>query len=127
MSSLSGKGGFLEYVRRSGGLLKIIIPAALGLLLLFVGTVGFGDGESAAPTVGEESSVCELCSQVEGAGECRVMITRSDSGEAVGVVVLCEGADSPSVRLRITELLRALLGVGANRIRVEKISQNPPR
>lgn len=38
-----------------------------------------------------------------------------------GVAVLCEGGDDSSVQNAVTELVRALTGVGANHITVEKM------
>ena len=41
--------------------------------------------------------------------------------EVRGVAVLCEGGDQPGVQRRVTELVSALTGVGANHITVNKL------
>lgn len=84
-----------------------------------------------------EKELAELCSSVEGAGECRVFITFSE-GESyeyqggqikathppkvLGVTVLCEGGGRTAVKARISELVGALFDVGANRICILKLS-----
>ncbi len=122
MSSLSSDKSFSDFVKRSGGLWKFILPAALGILLIVFGVYGKSGSDSVPTVAADGEALAELCSAVEGVGECRAVINRSDSGEITGVVILCDGADSDVVRLRLTELVRALLGVGANKICIEKIN-----
>lgn len=122
MSSLSSDKSFFDFVKRSGGMWKFILPMALGILLIVFGVYGGQRSDSVTASVADGEALAELCSAVEGVGECRAVINRSDSGEICGVVILCDGADSVAVRLRLTELVRALLGVGANKICIEKIN-----
>lgn len=115
---------FLKYV--SSGKSTVIIAAALalGVLLIFIGSDSRGKAEGTI-----EDRLAVLCSEVEGVGECSVMIYRSDSdgeGETVeSVIVICEGADSADVRRRLTEMLSSFFGIGANRIRIEKSRTDP--
>ena len=84
-----------------------------------------------------EGQLSEICSQVEGAGKCRVMVSFSEGeskeykGGALisskpprieGVTVLCKGADKASVRAELCELVSALYGIGSNRICILKLS-----
>lgn len=102
-----------------------------------------------------EQRLQQLIEAVEGAGQCRVMVTLSSGEKTVyatdteqgetssrsehvllgeealiervqtpeiqGVAVLCEGGGNAAVRNTITELVRALTGVGANHITVTKM------
>ena len=62
---------------------------------------------------------------MEGVGECRVMMTYyPDSNEerVYAVLVLCEGAESPDVRERITSLCCSLYGIGSHRVEIQKLN-----
>lgn len=123
---------------------KFIVIALAGILLLIISGLSSsqGGGTDAEVALEEykvrlEGELSELCSAVEGAGKCRVMITFSD-GERLeykgsqligssppsvsGVTVLCRGAGSVKVRGEITEIVSALFDIGANRICVLKLS-----
>ena len=90
----------------------LLLPIlALSLLLM----VGAG-GKDAAPTDLDERTA-ELCSQVSGVGECRVMITYRDD-EVFAVAVLCDGADNIEVRKNLTSLISSLYGIGAHRVEI---------
>lgn len=49
------------------------------------------------------------------------IVTRIDPAEYLGAVVLCQGADSPSVRLAIIEAVSKITGLGADSICVLKM------
>ena len=84
-----------------------------------------------------EKQLSELCSDIEGAGKCKVMVSFS-SGEVreyksgvlisssppkiAGVTVLCKGGDKASVKSGICDVISALYGIGSNRICVLKLS-----
>lgn len=123
-----------------------------------------------------ESKITDLISQIDGVGECSVMITlengienvyanseknsddstndadgqkttkRTDNQQDVvivdgsdgkqalvvtqkeptvkGVVVVCDGADSPTVVQRVTDTVTTALNVGSNRVSVVKAATN---
>ena len=103
----------------------ILIALALGIILLFLGASG---KQTESETVqGLEERIAAACSGVDGVGECYVYIyysadsSRSKSENVESVIVVCEGADSVSVRLRLTEMLSSFFGIGTNRVRVEKM------
>jgi hypothetical protein len=76
---------------------------------------------SEGSAVGDEERTAELCSGVSGVGECRVAITyRQIEGESrvYAVAVLCQGAESASVRRDLTDLICSLYGIGANRVSI---------
>jgi len=124
MRKLKSDRSFTDFIR--GGKLSALLPLLIiGVLLLLIPSLynGGGSGESGAPT-GEER-LYEMCSLVEGVGECKVMITYSEGGDEVyAVAVLCEGAESAAVRARLVELIGSLYGIGSNRIAVLELGEN---
>ncbi len=134
MSSSHGRmrvGDFISSLKKKGGLAPIII-VLLGIALLVFGILSSGAGrsEDGADAEDEQARLAELISEIDGVGDCRVMITYttekigygSDTVRRVdGVAVLCTGGDDPSVKKRITELTTALYSIGSNRVRVEKL------
>jgi hypothetical protein len=61
-------------------------------------------------------------------GECKVYLyysendKKNDTEKIESVIVVCEGADSVDVRLRLTKMLSSFFGIGSNRVRIEKMS-----
>ena len=109
---------FFEFLRRGGGRYALI--ALLGVVLLLLCGVGI-EPTADATVQTEEERICEMCSLLDGVGECRVMLSR-DGERVVAVTVLCDGADSVATRARITDMLSSFYGIGANRISVLKIT-----
>lgn len=84
-----------------------------------------------------ETTVYQTDSDVSGGenGVCRVdtvIITGTDRGQSgliqhidpplyLGALVVCQGADSPSVRLAITNAVSSITGLGADKITVLKM------
>ena len=122
MFKLKSDSPFAEFLKNGGGA-RLPLLIFLGIALILIGRVGAESKEAAA--VSTEERTAEICSLMEGVGECRVMITyEPDSEERVyGVLVLCDGADSPAVRQRITNSLSALLGIGTNRIEIQRLNR----
>ena len=92
---------------------------ALALAILLFPTSNQGAKEETPPD--EEARLEELCSKIEGVGECRVMVTYKN-GEVYAVAVICRGADTPKVRERLTELITSMYGIGANRISIQRMA-----
>lgn len=117
-----------------------ILLAAFGILLILFSLGGAEDGAAADTGMISrevlEDSVCELLSDIDGVGRCRVALSLA-SGERLeykngslvykeparvsGAVVVCEGADDPSVVREINDALSALFDIGTNRISVQKM------
>ena len=95
-----------------------------------------------------ERSLAQILSQIDGAGQVRVMLTlasgpqtvyQTDSEEQTqtdgtqssavrrqdtvfrGALLVSEGADSPAVRYQLASAVSALLGIGTDRITVVKM------
>ena len=119
------KHGFLKFIKDKKDIMKIALVLSLGLLLIFIG----GRNKNTTKDDGElEERVTSICESIDGVGECKVMIyykneaTRTDDKHVDSVVVVCEGADSLEIRKSLTETLSSLFGIGANRVRIEKMA-----
>ena len=135
----------LDFLKKTPGVMKMGAILLLGVLLLLFASGGAErERESTAQsTLSEYGEVLEerlaaLCAEVEGVGQVRVMVTFSSAEQALyegstrvgstpprvlGVAVLCSGGGDSAVRARLTGMLTALLGIGANRISVLPLSQ----
>lgn len=92
----------------------LVIPVAVLLIVL-------GSGIESQPAQSTpEDELAAVCSEIEGVGECRVMVTYKD-GEVFAVAVICEGAENIRTRERIIELITSVYGIGSNRVTVHKL------
>ena len=101
--------------------MKIGVLLTLGLALIVLSSFG---GEEVAESKGEEERLTEICSVIEGVGDCRVMMTYRGEGDertVYAVLVVCEGGESIAVRERITDVLCSLYGIGAHRVEVQRL------
>lgn len=115
--------GFIKYIKEKKDITKIAIVIALGLVLIFIG--GRREKEEVRDDTDFEDRLAAACREVEGVGACEVFVycgteNGQDKADIESVIVICEGADSAEVRLKLTEMLSSFLGIGTNRIRVEK-------
>lgn len=119
---LKSDKSFFAFLQK-GGAARILPLLLVGILLFLVGSGFFSKSEEAeAPaTLSEEERLAEAIADVEGVGRCKVMTTEGAGGEIVAAVVLCDGADSPTVRLRLTELISSLYGIRSSRIAILKM------
>ena len=98
----------------------ILVVGVLALALLLIPS---GDKKTAEADVpGDEARLEELCSQIDGVGECRVMVTYK-SGEVYAVAILCRGAENSKVRERLTEVITSVYGIGANRVAIQPLAR----
>ena len=51
------------------------------------------------------------------------VVTKTKSAPYLGAVVVCDGADSATVRLRIMQAVSALTGLGSDKISVIKMKR----
>ena len=124
MFRLKSDSPFAEFLRSGGGGMRLALLLLVGAALIFIGSIG-GKGSDIVE-LGEEERVAQICSLMEGVGECEVMITYDpDSREerVFAVLVLCEGADSPTVCERLCSSLSSVYGIGYNRIEIQKLNR----
>ena len=124
MFRLKSDSPFAEFLRSGGGGMRLALLLLVGAALIFIGSLG-GKGSDIVE-LGEEERVAQICSLMEGVGECEVMITYDpDSREerVFAVLVLCEGADSPTVREILCSSLSSVYGIGYNRIEIQKLNR----
>ncbi|MGM9618713.1 MAG: stage III sporulation protein AG [Oscillospiraceae bacterium] len=69
---------------------------------------------------GEQSLSSETVFISKGSGQEEVVVIRSGYPVFRGAVVVCEGGDSPSVRLAVTQAVTALTGLSSDKISVIK-------
>ena len=119
MWKLKSVGEIREFLLGDNNRIWLVSLMILGLILILIGN---NSTENTAVTQTEEMRVGEMCAMMDGVGECRVMMTyRPDSNEVYAVLVLCDGAESASVRERITSLFTSLYGIGSHRVEIEKL------
>ena len=120
------KEGIVGFFKKNKSAAWAILIALVGLALVVAGTVGVGRSKStpSADDIGEEERLTELCSEIEGVGECHVMITlSSDSKRVESAAIVCQGADSVTVRHGLVELITSLYGIGSNRVSISKMKK----
>ena len=118
-----------KYIAEHSALIKPIAIAAVGILLIIISMGGSGGETDSYAEDDLTKEVREFCEAIDGVGECKVMIyykneaySRSDEKTVDSVVIVCRGADSVEIRKSLTEMLSSLFGIGANRIRIEKMA-----
>ena len=81
------------------------------LLMLLPGSVRSPTGDTK-----QEESFARILSSADGVGESRIAI--SDSG----IVVVCEGADDPAVKLSLLQAIRSYTGFSSDHITILKMT-----
>lgn len=105
-------------------IIKIAVIAAAALALLAaVYAVFFASSASDAEAKysDEETRLCSVLSEIEGVGKVSVII--NSEGESVGVVVVCQGADSILVRSEIISAVRIATGATGDNIQIYKMNE----
>lgn len=115
---LKSDRGFRDFIKGSKSGLMIGLVILFGLILILIGSF---EGEKTAE--GEEERLSQVCSMIDGVGECRAMIHYDDSDRVYSVILLCQGAESVSVRRDLTEAVCSLYGIGANRVEIFSLNQ----
>lgn len=109
MSGMAQKLGKYKY---------LLLVLFVGLVLILLpGRSSESDALTAAQSSAteEEARLEEVLGNITGVGA--VSVLRSEEG----VVVVCAGADSPQVRLSVTEAVMSYTGLGSDRITVLKM------
>ena len=118
---------FWKYIKNKKDITGIAVVLALGLLLIFLGGKSTTSNNESDP--GMEERIATACSDVEGVGACSVFVyysptnTKEKEDNVESIIVICEGADSLEVRMRLTKMLSSFFGIGSNRVRIEKMKE----
>jgi hypothetical protein len=115
--------GISEFLSSDGRAVNFVGLIILGLALVLIGSFTSGSGGENNDSVQTgEAKIEQMCSMIDGVGECRVMMTyRPDSEEVYAVLVLCDGAESVFVREKIISLFTSLYGIGSHRVEIDKL------
>ncbi|MGN0771699.1 MAG: hypothetical protein ACI4MI_03835 [Christensenellales bacterium] len=105
------------------------VIAALAIFIYFIST-GYTTQESSAQysySGGNELSkqVAQVLSNVEGVGNCNVLITYEDEeqNQIKGVVVVADGGDNVEVKIKIIDAVCALVDVKSDKIKIYKMNK----
>lgn len=130
--------------KRNNIAMLIILIIGAAIIAFSSGSGGKTEATDISANSGEEERLEEILSEIEGAGQVSVMISYEstmekdiaydgDNDRAVtsggdvmvkreiypkvkGVIVIADGADTPSVKQAIKEAVTAVTGAGANRV-----------
>lgn len=124
------KKGILDRVKQNATFKKLrgskniqiivaIFIIAIGLIIYSSVMTARRDGAdvSASVMTSEEQRLSNILSSIDGAGKVETMITSQD-GEIVGVIVIAEGANSITVRLKLLDAAATALGVSKQIVNV---------
>ncbi|MGN0796592.1 MAG: hypothetical protein ACI4M5_00105 [Christensenellales bacterium] len=110
--------------------LEIIVAFVIALVAIFIYFITTNAGLSDTTTVHTSSGGNELSRQVasvlcnvEGVGDCSVLITYDDEKDVNGVVVVAEGGDDVAVKIKIIDAVCALVDVKAEKIKIYKMNK----
>ena len=70
----------------------------------------------------DEQKLKSTLEKIEGGGETSVMITRDESGEVMGVLIVTQGAENTKVKQQISQAASALFGIELHKIIIVKMS-----
>ena len=123
-----GKGGSTTDKKKLSALWKnnrhlaVLLCAGLILLLLPAGRKNADPDREIAFTDAEER-LASVLSQMDGVGETAVLLADGPGRNEgfTGAVVVCRGAASAEVRLRVVEAVSAFTGLGSHEIVVQNM------
>lgn len=116
-------GGLLKKLKGIKNLQIIAVVFIIAVALIIYSTVMTAKNKSDVKTsanavmTSEEQRLSSILSNIDGAGRVETMITQQD-GKIVGVLVIAEGADSITVRLRLMDATVTALGVDKSLVNV---------
>lgn len=102
-------------------MLAVVVGAVLILLIAFGGMFKPKEATTSKGYQKQlQTEVTALIEQIDGVGEAEVMVTLDNAGEVKGVLVVCEGGNSPIVEQKVTAAVKTVLAIGANNVCVVK-------
>jgi len=115
--------GFIKKLKGIKNLQIIVVIFIIAVALIIYSTVMTAENKKTADTTvssvmtSDEQRLSSILSNIVGAGKVEAMIT-SDDGKITGVLVIAEGADDITVRLRLLEATATALGVDKSVVNV---------
>lgn len=104
------------------GILIFAVSSCDGLSLLDnTGTTEKNAGRGADDVEGQLE---DILSSIDGAGEVKVMIVRSDDGTICGAIVTAQGAADIAVRERLQNAVRTVLGIEIGQVEIFQMESN---
>ena len=119
----SAAGGIVKKLKGIKNIQIIAVIFIIAVALIIYSTVMTSkqkQAESSAVSVvmtSSEQRLSSILGNIEGAGRVEAMITEQD-GKIAGVLVIAEGADSITVRLRLIDATATALGVDKSIVNV---------
>ena len=136
--------GLLSFIKGNKMLWRVGLFIALGIALIIISSAFDVNASSVqeADSLDEykeklEERLAELCSEVEGVGKCRVLLTfergeqstykngviiENKPPKVMGVTIVCQGADYDYVRRELTDMATALFDIGSNHVSILKLN-----
>ncbi|MCM1306724.1 MAG: hypothetical protein NC037_05780 [Bacteroides sp.] len=117
------RGGFFKKLKGIKNLQIIVVIFIIAVALIIYSTVMTRGSSASEQTssnsvmTADEQRLSAILSNIEGAGEVDAMIT-VDDGKIAGVLVIADGADSITVRLRLIDATATALGISKNIVNV---------
>ena len=114
--------GFIKKLKGIKNLQIIVVIFIIAVALIIYSTVTTAKQTDTTTSVSsvmtsDEQRLSAILSNIVGAGKVETMITSTD-GKVTGVLVIAEGADDITVRLRLMEAAATALGVSKSIVSV---------
>ncbi|MDE6302983.1 MAG: hypothetical protein K2M36_05300 [Clostridia bacterium] len=119
----SAVGGLVKKLKGIKNIQIIAVIFIIAVALIIYSTVMTskqkGNATASVSTVmtSDEQRLSSILSNIDGAGRVEAMITMQD-GRQIGVLVIADGADSITVRLRLIDATATALGVDKSIVNV---------
>lgn len=100
-----------------------ILLLFLGILLLLAAgrQSGTEKEKTGAEFAAEEKKLAEVLADIDGTGRTAVLLRTDGRENCSGAVIVCDGAESAAVRLKVVNAVSAYTGLGSDRIIVLKM------
>lgn len=106
---------FFTYMRDKKGVWFILAALIAGCFLMM-----FDNDGGTYKKGGTEDSLKKFCAEIDGVSEVSVMVTDDGEGNILGIAVICDEGDDPSVKLKLTEMLCSLYDLSFDSVCVLK-------
>jgi len=108
------------------GRIEVVLALRTGIELVYADENNISTSQSLEAgqlAESEDSSENQLVIVADSAGNESPVVVKRIYPEYLGALVVCDGADNPSVKLKITNAITALTGIGADSITIVKMGK----